>query len=155
MEALDRLRRGLRRLGIEALLSDPVFSVTVSTHPRRPIFDDVPFGLECVSLLKDVCRRRGAFLHAYCLMPDHASLLLGVGSREALAPPVMAWKALCGQARRQRGSWAPFWERGFAERPVTGPDAVRAAARYVVEKPVRAGLVRDARDYPLCGPRDS
>jgi len=153
MDAFDRFRRGLRH-GIEALFAEPVFSVTVSTLPRRPVFDDIPFGLECVGLLRDVCRRKGALLHAYCLMPDHASLLLGVGSRSDLGPPVAGWKALCGQARRQRGSWAPFWERGFAERTLEGPDALRTAARYVVEKPVRAGLVRAARDYPLCGPVD-
>ena len=153
MDVLDRLRTGLRRLRADALLAEPAFSVTVGTLPRCPVFEDIPLGVECVRLLKQVCERTDTRLHAYCLMPDHACLLLGVGGRESLASAVTGWKALCAQARRQRGSRAPFWQRGYAERALPGPDALRAAARYVLEKPVRAGLVKDFRDYPLCGPR--
>lgn len=152
MDVLDRLRNGLRRLRIDALAADPAFSVTVGTLSRCPVFEDIPFGLECVRLLKQSCEKTGATLHAYCLMPDHACLLLAVDGRESLAATVTGWKSLCGQARRQRGSWAPFWQRGYAERALPSPDALRMAARYVIEKPVRAGLVKDFRDYPLCGP---
>ncbi len=156
MDALDHLfRSGLRRLGIDTLLTDPTFSVTVATSPRLPVFDDIPFGLECARLLRAVCERTDAHLYAYCLMPDHAYLLLGVGSRGSLAAPVTAWKSLCGQVRRQRGGSDAFWQHGYTERALPGPEAVRMAARYVLEKPVRAGLVRDSHDYPLCGPFES
>lgn len=152
MDVLDRLRSGLRRLRTDARMADPAFSVTLGTLSRLPVFEDIPLGLECVRLLKQLCERTDVKLHAYCLMPDHACLLLGVGARESLAPTVASWKSLCAQARRQRGSWAPFWQKGYAERALPGPEAVRTAARYVLGKPVRAGLVKDSRDYPLCGP---
>jgi REP-associated tyrosine transposase len=155
MDALDRLLRGgLRRLRIDTLMAEPAFTVTVGTSPRLPVFDDIPFGLECVRLLREVCLRTDVRLYAYCLMPDHACLLLGVGAKSSLAATVTAWKSLCAQARRQRGSWVPFWQRGYAERALPGPEALRTAARYLLEKPVRAGLVKDFRDYPLCGPFD-
>ncbi|HTO86261.1 MAG TPA: transposase [Thermoanaerobaculia bacterium] len=145
---------GLRRLGIDSLLPDPAFAVTVGTLSSLPVFDDIPFGQECVRLLRHVCDRTGARLYAYCLMPDHACLLVGPGGGAALRPTVTAWKTLCSRARRQRGSWVPFWQQGYAERAVAGPEALRTAARYVLEKPVRAGLVSDFRDYPLCGTLD-
>jgi REP-associated tyrosine transposase len=155
LDVLDRLLRGgLRRLRIDSLLVDPVFLVTIATAPRLPVFDDIPFGQDCARLLRQVCDKTGVRLYAYCLMPDHASLLLGTPERASLATSVAAWKSLCAQARRQRGSWAPFWQQGFAERALSGPEAVRTAARYVLEKPVRAGLVGDSREYPLCGPFD-
>ncbi|MGH9366045.1 MAG: transposase [Thermoanaerobaculia bacterium] len=153
MNVLDRLlRSGLRRLRIEALIADSAFSVTVGTSPRLPVFDDIPFGLECVRLLREVCRRNGVCLSAWCLMPDHACLLFGSSHRSTLAAAVTGWKSLCTQARRQRGSWGPFWQRGYAERALPSPEAARLAARYILEKPMRAGLVTDFRDYPLCGP---
>jgi REP element-mobilizing transposase RayT len=153
MDAFDRLLRvGLRRLGAEALLMDSAYAVTIATSPRTPVFDDIPFGLECARLLRDVCLRTDVQLLAWCLMPDHACLLLAPRNRAALAAAVTGWKALCGQARRQRGAWPSFWQRGYAERALPGPEAARMAARYIVEKPARAGLVKDCRDYPLCGP---
>ena len=82
-------------------------------------------------------------------------MLLGAARRETLAAAVTAWKSLCGQARRPRGGGVSLWQRGFAERAMASPEAVSLAARYIVEKPVRAGLVADSRDYPLCGPVES
>jgi len=128
--------------------------VTVGTLSSLPVFDDIPFGQECVRLLRLVCDRTGARPYAYCLMPDHACLLVGLGGSAALGVTVTAWKALCSRARRQRGSWGTIWQEGYAERAVAGADALRTAARYVLEKPVRAGLVTDFRDYPLCGTLD-
>ena len=149
------LDRFLRRMGIEGWMATPVFAVTVGTSQHPPVFDDIPFGRECARLLRDACERTGARLHAYCLMPDHACLVLGLPGRVSLPEIVTGWKSLCAQAGRQRGSYAPFWQRGYTERELPTPEAARLAARYVLEKPVRAGLVRDSRDYPLCGPFDA
>jgi REP element-mobilizing transposase RayT len=149
---MDVLDRFLRRLGIDAMIASPVFAVTVGTSQHLPVFDDIPLGRECARLLRDACERTDVRLYAYCLMPDHACLVLGLPRRTSLPEIVTGWKSLCAQARRQRGSSAPFWQRGYAERALPGPEAARLAARYVLEKPVRAGLVQNCRDYPLCGP---
>ena len=152
MDAVDRF---LRRWGIHTLMASPVFAVTLGTSHHPPIFDDIPFGRECARLLRAACERTDVRLYAYCLMPDHACLVIGLPGRTSLPEIVTAWKSLCGQARRQRGSFAPFWQRGYAERALPTPEAARMAARYVLEKPVRAGLVENCRDYPLCGPFDT
>ncbi len=131
--------------------SDLVLAVTVGTSSGLPAFDEIPFGLDCLRLLREVCRQTDVRLHAWCLMPDHACLLLGAARRETLAAAVSGWKSLCAQARGRRRSGVPFWQRGFAERVIPSPGAVSLTARYIVEKPVRAGLVADSRDYPLCG----
>jgi putative transposase len=128
-----------------------LFGVTVATWQSRPVFDDVAFGMECVELLGPALDRAGAALHAYCLMADHGCLLLAVPRRDRLPAAVTLWKSLCGQAWRRRGGQA-LWQRGYAERLLPDARALREAAAYVLAKPVRAGLVRDPADYPLCGP---
>lgn len=133
-------------------MSSLAFAVTVATTAGRPVFDDVPFGLECLRLLREACGQTNVHLHAWCLMPDHACLLLGTPCRELLAAAMSRWKSLCAQARGPRRGGAPFWQRGFAERVIPSPVALGLAARFILEKPVRAGLVGDFREYPLCGP---
>jgi len=128
-----------------------IFGVTVATWQSRPVFDDVAFGMECVDLLAPALGRAGAALHAWCLMSDHGCLLVGVPQRASLPAAVTLWKSLCGQAWRRRGGRS-LWQRGYAERLLPDARALREAAAYLLTKPVRAGLVRDPADYPLCGP---
>ena len=127
-----------------------IFGVTVATWQSRPVFDDASFGIECVALLVPACNRAGASLYAYCLMADHGCLLLGVPRRASLPAAVTLWKSLCGEAWRRRGG-GPLWQRGYAESLLPDARSFREAASYLLGKPVRAGLVRDPADYPLCG----
>jgi len=128
-----------------------VFSVTIGTSPRSPIFADVGLGLECIELLRLTCSTTGARAYAYCLMPDHVHLLIGVGARQDLSTVVGGWKSRCYRAWRRRGCLEKFWQRSFYDHALRSEEDLLAAARYVLENPARAGLVDDYRDYPLSG----
>ena len=128
-----------------------VFSVTLSTSPRTPIFSDVTFGLECVELLQELRDSFANPVYAYCLLPDHVHLLLGVTTASPLARFVGAWKSRCYQLRRHRGHSARFWQRSFYDHGLRSDEDLNAAALYILQNPVRARLVRDFHDYPLCG----
>ena len=127
------------------------FSVTIGTAPRRAVFVDIAFGLECVHLLRETCAKATAQGYAYCLMPDHVHLLIGVGNRMDLTRIVGAWKSLCYQTRRRRGHERRFWQRSFYDHALRDDEDLRIAARYILENPVRAELVADFHDYPLSG----
>jgi REP element-mobilizing transposase RayT len=142
----DNRIREARRVMADST-TDLVFAVTVATSGGAAVFDEIPFGLACLSLLREVCRQADVRIHAWCLMPDHACLLLGAGRRETLAAAVTAWKSLCAR----KGGGQRLWQRGFSDRSIGSAEAAWLAARYIIEKPVRAGLVGDAREYPLCG----
>ncbi len=45
----------------------------------------------------------------------------------------------------------PFWQRSFYDHALRTDEDLVHTARYVLANPVRAGLVHDFRDYPLCG----
>jgi REP element-mobilizing transposase RayT len=93
-----------------AVYSEPgrLFSITIGTSPKAPIFADVSFGLACVELLKEVREKQGLRVYAYCLMPDHVHLLAAMTSREPISSAVKSWKSLCYGERRRRGRSATF-----------------------------------------------
>jgi REP element-mobilizing transposase RayT len=128
-----------------------VFSVTIGTSPRAPVFDQQEWALECIDRLRALHRELGNSVYAYCLMPDHVHLL--VASLESAPLPVFIgrWKSLCYQVRRQRGLPASFWQRGYYERALRSAEDLRAAALYILNNPVRKGLVDEFHRYPLCG----
>ena len=45
----------------------------------------------------------------------------------------------------------PLWQPGYYERVLRAGDDGRTVAAYIVSNPVRAGLVREPKDYPLTG----
>jgi len=128
-----------------------VFSVTIGTSPRSPVFEKQAWALECIEILRDLRREMGNPVYAYCLMPDHVHFLLATLASSPLSSFVGRWKSLCYQARRRRGNPANFWQKSFFERALRGSDDLRAAALYILNNPVRKGLVNDFHQYPLCG----
>ena len=88
---------------------------------------------------------------AYCFMPDHLHLLAeGVGEHSDLP----AFVALA----KQRAAFVTrvtlpthLWQKGYFERVLRDDDDTFNVARYVVQNPLRAGLVRSAADYPFMG----
>ena len=88
---------------------------------------------------------------AYCLMPDHVHLLLEGTSptadfREAMRQwkqqTAYRWKARTGQRR---------WQSGYYERVLREEDDTRAVVGYLLQNPVRAGLVRTHAEWPWTG----
>ena len=59
-------------------------------------------------------------------------------------------KQASGQAYA-RAARRPLWQEGYYERVVRPGDNARTLARYIVENPVRAGLVRVPAEYPYLG----
>jgi REP element-mobilizing transposase RayT len=128
-----------------------VFSVTIGTSPRLPIFENLDFGLGCIRILQDLRSETDNPIYAYCLMPDHVHLLVGITRGAALGGFVGPWKSLCYQARCRMGNRDAFWQRSYFDHALRSDEDLRAAALYILLNPVRKGLVKDFRSYPLCG----
>lgn len=90
-------------------------------------------------------------VYAYCFMPDHLHIL-AAGSRID-AQMINFVKHF----KQNTGFWfhkkfrRPLWQKGFFDHVVRRDEDIRAVARYILNNPVRAGLVRDFRDYPYLG----
>jgi putative transposase len=99
------------------------------------------------TLLAEGCRAAGVAVWAYCLMPNHVHLILVPSEADGL-------RAALGEAHRRytrhvnfREGWRGYlWQGRFASVPMDEAYLL-ACARYVELNPVRARLVRRARDW--------
>ena len=88
---------------------------------------------------------------AYCLMPDHAHLLVeGMSATSDLRRFAKMAKQRSGGVHRRRCGQR-LWQEGYFERVLRDRDDVRSIARYIIENPLRAGL----SNYPYVGPLSS
>jgi REP element-mobilizing transposase RayT len=77
MSTPQGLRRKCIRLEPSAYReSGRVFFVTVAISHHPPVFADRSFALECIELLQQVTGQRQVKVFAFCLMPDHAHILV-------------------------------------------------------------------------------
>ena len=88
---------------------------------------------------------------AYCFMPDHVHLL--VEARGETADAI----AFVHQAK-QRSGYAvarayglKLWQPSFYDRILRREEATLSVARYILENPVRAGLVKSPGEYLFSG----
>jgi len=88
---------------------------------------------------------------AYCLMPDHVHLLVhGRSEGSDLHCFIKRAKQSSGQIYAC-GARRPLWQDSYHDRVVRPEENLSAIARYIIENPVRAGLVTSVLDYPFVG----
>jgi putative transposase len=127
--------------------------VTQRGNRRQRVFfgeDDYRLYL---TLLAEGCRATGVAVWAYCLMPNHVHLIMVPTEADGL-------RAALGEAHRRytrhvnfRKGWRGYlWQGRFASFPMDEAYLL-ACARYVELNPVRAKLVRRARDWPWSSAR--
>ena len=110
---------------------------------------------EVVALVLDqilnTAQRSDVAVIAYCFMPDHAHLLIEGCTDTADAA------AFVHQAKQRTGyacvrKWGgQLWQPSYYDHVLRDEDATLAVARYIVDNPVRAGLVKSPRDYAFSG----
>jgi putative transposase len=107
-----------------------------------------------LGLLRDVKRRDGFEVLAWCLMPNHYHLAVRMGD-----------VTLSRSFRRLQGNFAqwwnhrqqslgPLWQSRFKARLVTDEAYFSRVVTYIHRNPVAAGLVKDPMKFRWCGHRE-
>ncbi|MGB5161465.1 MAG: transposase [Thermoanaerobaculia bacterium] len=84
---------------------------------------------------------------AACLMPDHLHWLLSDASRAQEA--VSRFKSVSTRTSWSQGRHGKLWQRSFWDHVIRRQEDLKAVAEYIIQNPVRQGLVREAREYPF------
>jgi len=148
--ALPPERKRIRLPSGAYLIPGSAWLVTIDTADRAAHFADADLAHQVADLLCNRCLALGATLDAYCLMPDHAHVLVQIG-RTGLVDLVRDVKSRSTRIWWRHGGAGPLWQRSFHDRSIRSPADHDRAVAYVLHNPVRAGLVADWRDYPLLG----
>ena len=120
--------------------------LTVCTKGRKPILADN----ETHALLLEAWHAAGAWLVGrYVIFSDHLHLFCAPTEHDSLPITnwVTFWKSYAAR-RWPRASDTPVWQRDRQLRRVESYDE---KWNYVVENPVRAGLVAKSEEWPYQG----
>ena len=127
------------------------YFITINTRHRTATFANSKSAREISSQIPPGFAAHHFEVLAYCVMPDHLHLILeGTSPAADLREAVRVWKQRTGYAWKRR-TGAALWQSGFHDRVLREGDETHLVVRYVLQNPVRAGLVRTAREYPWLG----
>lgn len=88
---------------------------------------------------------------AYCFMPDHLHALVeGQADCSDFQRFVRLFKQVSGYGHQQ-AFCERLWSPGYFDHVLRNDEATLLIARYVLENPVRAGLVKTIEEYPFLG----
>ncbi len=125
------------------------YLVTTVVRGRRPLFHDWRVGRLLVSELRAAADGVRAESLAWVIMPDHLHWLL-VPHSENLDALVRRVKSRSARLiNRSNGRAGAVWQKGYHDHALRHDEELRAAARYIIANPLRAGLVTRVGDYPL------
>ena len=126
------------------------YLLTTVCQGRRRLFADWTAASTLAAALAEDRLWHSAKLVCWVVMPDHMHVIVELGEEglPGLMRRVKAVTALAiNRALERRGSAA--WLPGYQDRALRSNENLRDAARYVVENPVRAGLVSSVAAYPF------
>ena len=125
-----------------------IYLITTVTRDRDPLFSDLYLGRAVVQALRDA--RLSTRSLAFVIMPDHLHWLMQLREGYDLSDVVHFVKSdsarMVNRLRRGSGS---VWQKGFHDRALRREELLQVHARYIVNNPVRAGIVDSPLRYSL------
>jgi putative transposase len=125
-----------------------IYHVTTRGVARGAIFLNDDEHRLFLHLFADVVARYAWRVHVFCLMPNHYHLVV----------ETQLWRLSTGLQRlngiyaqgfnRRHKRWGHVFGDRFASWLVEGEEHYLNTCEYVLQNPVRAGLVRSAEDWP-------
>jgi putative transposase len=126
--------------------------LTFVTRQRQSLFADPDLASICLETLFSTAEKFAATIYAYCVMPDHVHVLVGIREGASLKDFVHQFKQLAGFGlKRRTGAFA--WQISYYDHTLRAEEALAEVAHYIWENPVKAGLAPTWFDYPFSGPR--
>jgi len=127
------------------------YLITACTRSRLPRFGMAMVVAVVHHGIAMTAADEGFVIRAYCYTPDHVHLLAeGMSDAADLRRFVKVAKQRAELAARGLGVY-PLWQEGFHERVLRSWDSMDSTVRYILENPIRAGLVSAPDEYPFSG----
>jgi REP element-mobilizing transposase RayT len=162
--AIFRLRNGNRemmmgkmilerkhRLPVELYLGLNVVSITACVKNMASFFTTQDRFATCEEILLTALNQSECGAEVYLFMPDHTHLLLRGESKSAAVLQAMR------SFKQKTGFWlsrshSPVrWQKDFYDHILRKHEAIRKHILYILNNPVRKGLVENWQDYPFKG----
>jgi len=126
------------------------YFVTIGAYQKTPYFQNEQLIAMVLPILQKVSTQFKFSIADYCFMPDHLHLLLVGEETSSLKDFVRVFKQRSSFYFRQKQN-APLWQPSYYDHILRKEESLKGVARYILENPVRKGLVDNFKKYAFLG----
>jgi len=101
-----------------------------------------------MNILEKICSEGNFDLIAYCFMPDHIHLIVSSSGTNSIIDLVRIVKSKTTLASYKYGFERKIFQPRFFDRFIRNSEGLLKEVTYILNNPVRKGLVDDYRNYP-------
>lgn len=130
-------------------IHNQAYFITTATHERIPLFVDPAVATIVLDALKWLDQQGKMVLDAAVLMPDHLHCVaeLKTDSLPKFMHSLKSYTAKRVNAVLNRQGC--LWQDQYHEHAIRKAENRNEIVRYMLNNPVRAGIVKDFHDYPF------
>jgi putative transposase len=133
------------------LSSTRVFFVTTKTSMARRLLQSERNAVLLIDVLRSNVAAGRFQLHDFVIMPDHLHLLMTLPVDITIEKAMQLIKGgFSYRLKREFGYQGEVWQGGFSEVRLRDGRSFFEHRDYIVQNPVKAGLVDSAEQYPYC-----
>jgi putative transposase len=127
------------------------YFVTICTSNNRNVFiSKEQFDLAFCHL-NESAAQHSFNIYAYCFMPDHLHILLVPNNESAsLAQFIKIFKQKSAFYYKQKYG-DKLWQPSYHDHVLRKAEDIKEISEYILNNPVRKGMVGDYRNYPYLG----
>ena len=125
-----------------------LYHITSRGDRREDIYEDDADRADFLSVLGEVCAQHNWVCHAYCLMSNHYHLLVETPDGNLSKGMRQLNGVYTQHFNRRHGRVGHVFQGRYKAILVDKEAYLLELARYIVLNPVRAGMVRSAREWP-------
>lgn len=131
---------------------DSVYFITICTADKQPHFLLSDMASMVIDELQHRRKALEISLFCYCIMPDHLHLLLSLdkGYHKSLQNWIAAFKRHTARTAKGLRGIKPLWQKNFHEHIIRKEESLLKTAEYILNNPVRRGLVQEWSNYRFC-----
>jgi len=131
--------------------SDPDIHVVIAAVSGKA-FENADLARQVCQSVQVVSEQLGYRLYGYCLMPDHLHVLLSpADSRVELGTWLQRFKSFTAHWAKRRCGITGLWQRSCYDHVCREGETAEGVLRYILDNPVRAGLVDEWQAWPWSG----
>ena len=145
LKGSHQLRVGRRSCG------GRIYFVTTHTQHRKPIFLEENYARAAMGIFTSPALLKDNDLLCWVLMPDHVHWLIQLGNTSTLSAFISTLKSASARQVRRAGYSQSVWHNGFHDRRLKHNLDISVVTRYILNNPVKAGLVERVEDYAYRG----
>jgi putative transposase len=134
----------------ETILSSArVFFATTKTSMARRLLQSERNAMLLIDVLRSNVAAGKFQLHDFVIMPDHLHLLMTLPGDMTIEKAMQLIKGgFSYRLKSEFGYQGEVWQRGFSEVRIRDGQSFLQHREYIVQNPVKAGLVDIAEQYP-------